>query len=146
MENILSKDSVSEQKAVKAPSEKTNEAPTKNEQDAIAVPMTDITETRLRELKSEHKRIFVTDYAGQRFVWHRLNRKTFADICESTENIEDEEEMISSREKLTCERCIVYPETAKVSELIEGDDIVAQKLSREIFYRSGFFPPQTTEV
>ena len=111
----------------------------------IAVPDTDITESQLKDLKKQYKRIFVTDYVDRRYVWHRLNRRTFSDICDATEEIEDEDKLINEREKQFCKACIVYPVADIVADDVE-DDVMASKLSREILYRSGFFPPTTKEV
>lgn len=115
------------------------------EKDPIAIPDTDITESQLKDLKKQYKRIFVTDYVDRRYVWHRLNRRTFSDICDATQEIEDEDKLINEREKRFCKACIMYP-AADVVEADVEDDVMASKLSREILYRSGFFPPTTTEV
>ena len=119
------------------------ETPKKN--DPIAIPDTEVTESQLKEYKKQYKRIFVTDYVDKRYVWHRLNRRTFSDICDATEKIEDEDELIAERERRFCEACIVYPDADKVKADVE-DDVMASKLAREILYRSGFFPPTTSEV
>lgn len=119
------------------------EAPKKD--DPIAIPDTDITESQLKELKKQYKRIFVTDYVDKRYVWHRLNRRTFSDICDATQEIEDEDKLINEREKRFCKACILFP-AADVVEADVEDDVMASKLAREILYRSGFFPPTTTEV
>jgi len=111
----------------------------------ITITETTITENQLKALKKQYKRIFVTDYIDGRYVWHRLNRRTFSDICDATEKIEDEDELIAERERRFCEACIVYPDADKVKADVE-DDVMASKLAREILYRSGFFPPTTSEV
>ena len=119
------------------------ETPKKN--DPIAIPDTEVTESQLKEYKKQYKRIFVTDYVDKRYVWHRLNRKTFSNVCDETEKIEDEDELINEREKRFCKACILYPAADIVASDVE-DDVMASKLAREILYRSGFFPPTTTEV
>lgn len=119
------------------------EAPKKN--DPIAIPDTNVTESQLKEYKKQFKRIFMTDYVDRRYVWHRLNRRTFSDICDATQEIEDEDKLINEREKRFCKACILYP-SADIVELDVEDDVMASKLAREILYRSGFFPPTTTEV
>lgn len=120
-----------------------NEAPVKD--DPIAIPGTEVTESQLKEFKKQYKKMFVTDYIGQTYVWHRIGRKAFSDICDATENIEDEGELINEREKRFCKECIVYPDAETVEADVE-DDVAASKLAREILYRSGFFPPETKEV
>ena len=110
-----------------------------------AIPETDITKEELDELKKEYKKLFRTFFIDDVYIWHRINRKTFNDICAETENIEDEDEMIAAREKRFCEECIIYPRKEKMEESIQ-DDIIASKLAQEILYKSGFFRPITDEI
>lgn len=125
-----------EQEAAKAEPEK---------EDPIGIPGTAITESQLKALKKQYKRIFVTDYIGKRYVWHRIGRKAFADICDATEEIKDDAELIAEREKRFCEECVIYPDAESVAEDVDND-VVAYKLSQEILYRSGFMPPETKEA
>lgn len=127
-----------EEPAPAAPAEPVDDSP-------IAITETTVTENQLKALKKKYKRIFVTDYIDTRYVWHRLNRRTFSDICDATEKIEDEDALIAERERRFCAACIVYPDADKVKADVE-DDVMASKLAREILYRSGFFPPTTSEV
>lgn len=128
-----------------AAEQETSETTPKKKDDPIAIAGTDITESKLKELKGKYKKIFVTDYIGETYVWHRIGRKAFSSICDATESIEDEDQLINEREKRFCKECIIYPSTEKVADDVE-DDVAASKLSREILYRSGFFPPETKEV
>lgn len=132
-----------EKKALEEQAEAPAAAPEKD--DPIAVPGTTVTKSQLLELKKQYKKMFVTDYIGQTYLWHRIGRKAFSDICDATQDIEDEDKLIAEREKRFCKECIVYPDAETVAADVE-DDVAASKLSREILYRSGFFPPKTKEV
>lgn len=129
-------DAVEKDAAAKAEPEK---------EDPVGIPGTAITEFELKALKKQYKKIFVTDYIGKRYVWHRIGRKAFSDICDATEKIEDDTELIAEREKRFCKECVIYPDAETVAEDVEND-VIAFKLSQEILYRSGFFPPATKEV
>lgn len=134
-----------DEKVQDAPTEELVEQAQTKDDSPIAIADTDITENKLKELKKKYKKIYVTDYVDSRYVWHRLNRKTFSDICDATEEIEDEDELIEERERRFCAACIVYPDADKVKENLD-DDVMTSKVAREILYRSGFFPPTTKEV
>lgn len=134
-----------EAKAQDVPAENPVEKVQPKDDSPIAIADTDITENKLKELKKKYKKIYVTDYVDSRYVWHRLNRKTFSDICDATEEIEDEDALIEERERRFCAACIVYPNAETVKGNLD-DDVMASKVAREILYRSGFFPPTTKEV
>lgn len=111
----------------------------------IAIPGTDITEEKLAELKKEYKKVFASAYAGKIYVWHRINRKTFSSVCEATAEIEDDDELLSTREKEFCKASIIYPEAEEVAKDME-DEVISSHMAREILFRSGFYQPQTTEL
>ena len=117
----------------------------KPKEDPIAIRGTTITESQLEEFKKKYKKIFLTDYIGKTFVWHRINRSTFAEICDATKDIKDDDALIDAREKLFCERAIIYPDLEEVKADID-DDIIYDTLSQEIMYRSGFHRPSTKEL
>lgn len=104
-----------------------------------------LTDEQVKELKKQYKKLFLTDYMGQRYVWHRLNRKSFNAICDETEGIEDEDEMLVTREKEIVKACVVYPDMETLETDIE-DDMISTRIGREILYHSGFYPPQTVEL
>lgn len=104
-----------------------------------------LTDEQVKELKKQYKKLFLTDYMGQRYVWHRLNRKSFNAICDETEDIEDEDEMLVTREKEIVKACVVYPDMETLETDIE-DDMISTRIGREILYHSGFYPPQTVEL
>lgn len=106
---------------------------------------TGLTDEQVKELKKQYKKLFLTDYMGQRYIWHRLNRKSFNAICDETEGIEDEDEMLVTREKEIVKACVVYPDMETLEADIE-DDMISTRIGREILYHSGFYPPQTVEL
>ena len=57
----------------------------------------------------------------------------------------DDDALIDAREKLFCERAIIYPDLEEVKADID-DDIIYDTLSQEIMYRSGFHRPSTKEL
>lgn len=124
--------------------EKEKETKTANE-DPIAINGTTITKSQLEDLKKKYKKIFLTNYIGKVFVWHRINRSVFAEICNATKDIKDDDELIDAREKMFCERAIVYPSLEEVKADIDVD-IIYDTLSQEIMYRSGFHRPSTKEI
>lgn len=111
----------------------------------IAIPGTDITEEKLAELKKEYKKVFASAYASKIYVWHRLNRKAFSEICDATAEIEDDDELLATREKEFCKACILYPPAEEVEKDME-DEVISSHMAREILFRSGFYQPQTTEL
>ena len=120
------------------------EVETKNES-PIAIPGTDITEENLAELKKEYKKVFASAYAGKIYVWHRINRKSFSEICDATAEIEDDDELLVTREREFCKACIVHPAAEEVEKDME-DEVISSHMAREILFRSGFYQPQTTEL
>ena len=124
----------------------TNVTPKEDIQVEYAIMDTDITQKELDELKVKYKKIFRSYFIDKTYVWHRLNRKDFNQICADTESIKDEDELIAAREKEFCKACVIYPRQEEMLNIIEEDDIVASKISQEILYRSGFYAPVTNEV
>lgn len=120
----------------------------KNKTQEHVVPGTDITQEKLEEYKKEYKKIYLTQYMGETYVWHRLNRKTFGKICDETEQIEDADELMTAREIEITKACTIYPDAGRLEEILQEDDdnMVSQRIAREIMYRSGFYQPQTVEL
>lgn len=104
-----------------------------------------LSEKQLAELKKKYKKLFMTDYMGKRYIWHRLNRKTFNTVCDETDEIEDEDTMLMVREQAFVKACVVYPDAKTLEEDIK-DEMVSTRIGREILYHSGFYPPQTVEL
>lgn len=123
-------------------------APEQPEEDTspIVVYGTTITENQLKHYKEQYKKIYFTDFAGQFFVWHRLNRADFTNIYNDTENIEDLETQTTEREVRFCEAAILYPEADVLDAMLKNDDILTSRICDEILYKSGFFKPQTVEL
>ena len=111
----------------------------------FAIEGSDITQEELDELRKEHKKIYQTFFIDKLFVWHRMKRKVFTNICEETKDIEDEDEMVAEREKRFCEACVVYPRKEELKEDLE-DEMVCTKIAQEILFKSGFYRPVTVEV
>ena len=111
----------------------------------IAVPDTDITEKKLAAYKEMYGKLYVTDYMGSRYVWRRLTQDEFTTIAEDTDHIEDDDELVSTREKEFFKLCVLYPGKEQVEKDIE-DDMIMTRVAREILFRSGFFPPRTVEL
>lgn len=135
---------VSEQPAEEK-EEKKEKQPIEKDDSEIAIPATDITENKLAELKKKYKKLYQTFYIDKVYVWHRLDRKTFNTVCENTKNIEDEDTLVSERERRFCEDCIVYPHADELKNDL-NDDVIPTKLAQEILYKSGFFRPVTQEI
>lgn len=127
-----------------------NEEPQKSESDEeeqnIKIDLSKgLSEKQLAELKKKYKKLFMTDYMGKRYIWHRLNRKTFNTVCDETDEIEDEDTMLMVREQAFVKACVVYPDAKTLEEDIK-DEMVSTRIGREILYHSGFYPPQTVEL
>ena len=109
------------------------------------IPGTTVTATELDAFKQEHKKVFLTDYMGNRYLWHRLNRKTFGEICDATEDIKDDDELLAAREKEFVKACVLYPDAEQVAKDVE-DEMIASRIAREILFKSGFYQPTTVEL
>ncbi len=112
----------------------------------IAIPFTDITEKKLKQLKEEHKKIFRTIFADSTFIWHRLNRQDFNKIAAEARDIEDREERFSTRERSIIRATVVFPHKEELEHFLQEEDILTTSLSEEILYHSGFIPPQTDQL
>jgi len=118
----------------------------KEKQEALPViPGTTITADELDKFKQEYKKVFLTDYMGNRYLWHRLNRKTFGEICDATEEIKDDEELLAAREREFVKACVLYPDAEQVAKDVE-DEMISSRISREILFKSGFYQPTTVEL
>lgn len=137
-----------EAEAVKEEAEAVDKHPEHTKEDSegsIAIPGTTVTMGELEEYKKQYKKVFLTDYMGSRYLWHRLNRKTFGEICDATEDIKEDEELLAAREKAFVKACVIYPEAEQVAIDVE-DEMIASRISREILYKSGFYQPTTVEL
>lgn len=103
------------------------------------IPGTDVTQEELKDFKKDYKRIFQSTYTGRIFIWHRLNRRTFAQVCEMVKGIEDMKKLVSLREKEIVKRCVLYPRKEMMLELAENPMVVS-RIGQEILQRSGFAP------
>jgi len=124
------------------------EQPSESEQVADELPVipgTTVTAAELDKFKQEYKKVFLTDYMGKRYLWHRLNRKKFGEICDATEDIKDDDELLSAREKEFVKACVLYPGAEEVAEDVE-DEMISSRISREILFKSGFYQPTTVEL
>lgn len=136
---------IQEKTAMDTDREAKEEAPEEPDFSSIAVPDTDITEKKLAAYKEMYGKLYVTDYMGSRYVWRRLTQDEFTTIAEDTDHIEDDDELVSTREKEFFKLCILYPSKEQVEKDIE-DDMIMTRVAREILFRSGFFPPRTVEL
>lgn len=109
------------------------------------IPGTTMTVDELAEYKTKYKKIYMTNYIDKTYLWHRLNRKMFGAICEATKNIEDEPTLILAREKEFVKACTIYPDPETVKQDVE-DEMIAERVGREILYKSGFSQPETKEL
>lgn len=122
-----------------------NENKENKKQDLVAVPGTTVLESTLKAWKEQYKKVFVTDYMGQRYVWRRLTDEEFREVAKNTESIKDEDTLVAAREKEFCKLCTLYPDKEKVEKDMD-DNLVSSKVAGEILYHSGFFPPRTIEL
>ena len=111
----------------------------------IVIPGTSITNTMLNNFRSKYKKLYRSDYIDDIYIWHRLNRRDFTEICNDTEKIDDEEKLVIEREKRFCYAAVLYPNKERLEELFE-DDTISSRIAEEILYKSGFFRPQTREI
>ena len=111
----------------------------------IAIPGTTVTQNQIKQYKDQYKKVFFTDYAGNYFIWHRLNRADFTNVYNETEKIEDIEQQTDEREKRFFKLAVLYPEAEELEALLT-DDILVSRICDEILYKSGFFRPQTVEL
>ncbi len=123
-----------------------SETASQNDDSPIVILGTTVTENQLKQYKEQYKKVYFTDFAGQYFIWHRLNRADFTNIYNDTENIEDVEQQTTEREKRFCLKAILYPEQADLENMLQNDDILTSRICDEILYKSGFFKPQTMEL
>lgn len=136
---------IQEKAAMDTDTEVKEETPEEPDFSSIAVPDTDITEKKLAAYKEMYGKLYVTDYMGSRYVWRRLTQDEFTTIAEDTDHIEDDDELVSTREKEFFKLCVLYPDKEQVEKDIE-DDMITTRIAREILFRSGFFPPRTVEL
>jgi predicted P-loop ATPase/GTPase len=134
-----------EETVVPATEEKTEQQPLEDNS-PIAILGTTVTENQIKQYKNQYKKVYFTDFAGQYFIWHRLNRADFTTIYNETESIEDIEQQTTEREKRFCQAAILYPEATELKEMLDTDDILTSRVCDEILYKSGFFKPQTMEL
>ena len=136
---------IQEEAAMDTDTKAKEEAPEEPDFSPIAVPDTDITEKKLAAYKETYGKLYVTDYMGSRYVWRRLTQDEFTTIAEDTDHIEDDDELVSTREKEFCKLCVLYPGKEQVEKDTE-DDMITTRVAREILFRSGFFPPRPVEL
>lgn len=121
----------------------TKEKPAEKEPEYI--PGTTMTVEELKTYKAQYKKIYMTNYIDKTYLWHRLNRKTFGVICEQTKDIKDDKALILAREKKFVKACTIYPDEETVKKDVE-DPMVADRVGKEILYKSGFYQPETKEL
>ena len=112
----------------------------------IVVYGTTVTANQLKKYKEQFKKVYFTDFAGQFFIWRRLNRAEFTSIFNETESIEDSNQQADLREQKICQAAILYPDQDVLQDLMDSDDVMTSRISDEILYKSGFFRPQTVEL
>ena len=60
--------------------------------------------------------------------------------------IEDEDELMREREKQFVQKAVLYPDQEKLTALLDDSDVIADTLSQEILFKSGFYRPVSQEV
>lgn len=106
---------------------------------------TEISKELIKELKTEHKKLFKTVLDDEIFLWHKLNRKDYKAIMKKFENIEDRDERLWAREEEACRLAVLYPCAEVLNEILEESAGMATMLSDEIYEKSGFKTAEKTE-
>ena len=126
----------------------TKESKAEVDNSPIAIPGTDVTENRLKELKETYRKLYQTEFDDDIFIWHALSRNEFTNIVNKTAEIEDDELRIIEREKLFVKAACIFPsaDSKEMDTFIKDEDVMTTTLSNEILQRSGFVAPKTKRL
>lgn len=105
----------------------------KKVEDAI-VPEDIALQKKITELKKKHKRIYMTEIAGEQVLWRPLKRSEYKAVLnmEFPEGTSDED-IIYDRETFIAECVILYPEDAS-----ENIALAAEIITTLCMQKSGF--------
>ena len=109
-----------------------NEKAKKTEE--VIVPEDIALQKKINELKKKHKRIYMTEIAGEKVLWRPLKRSEYKAVLnmEFPEGTSDED-IIYDRETFIAECVILYPEDAS-----ENIALAAEIITTLCMQKSGF--------
>lgn len=112
--------------------EKNEKAKVNNEE--VIVPEDIAFQKKLAELKKKHKRIYMTEIAGEKVLWRPLKRSEYKAVLnmEFPEGTSDED-IVYDRETFIAECVILYPEDAS-----ENIALAAEIITTLCMQKSGF--------
>lgn len=110
-----------------------NEKAKVNKEEVI-VPEDIAFQKKLAELKKKHKRIYMTEIAGEKVLWRPLKRSEYKAVLnmEFPEGTSDED-IVYDRETFIAECVILYPEDAS-----ENIALAAEIITTLCMQKSGF--------
>jgi len=95
-----------------------------------------LTKQKIDELKAQYKRLYITEFDDETFIWRVLTRPEYKKIV-SMENL-----TVFDREEEICKCCVVYPENYDFGGSGAG---VATLLAEQIMDKSGFSAKKAPE-
>lgn len=112
--------------------EKNEKAKVNNEE--VIVPEDIAFQKKIAELKKKHKRIYMTEIAGEKVLWRPLKRSEYKAVLnmEFPEGTSDED-IVYDRETFIAECVILYPEDAS-----ENIALAAEIITTLCMQKSGF--------
>lgn len=102
--------------------------------DEVIVPEDIALQKKIAELKKKHKRVYMTEIAGEKVLWRPLKRSEYKAVLnmEFPEGTSDED-IIYDRETFIAECVILYPEDAS-----ENIALAAEIITTLCMQKSGF--------
>lgn len=102
--------------------------------DEVIVPEDISLQKKIAELKKKHKRVYMTEIAGEKVLWRPLKRSEYKAVLnmEFPEGTSDED-IIYDRETFIAECVILYPEDAS-----ENIALAAEIITTLCMQKSGF--------
>lgn len=106
----------------------------KVKENEVIVPEDIALQKKIAELKKKHKRVYMTEIAGEKVLWRPLKRSEYKAVLnmEFPEGTSDED-IIYDRETFIAECVILYPEDAS-----ENIALAAEIITTLCMQKSGF--------